>query len=395
MMRLPLCILALALSAWAADIDTPQPTDTPDQAQAPAPDAQAAAAPATPPAAPAKLKGWVFSAYADGYVTVNFNHPSDGEGNGLGNGLYNFNDNNGTPRLSMMKVTVDKSDQQFGFHIDAGFGETMRQIHAGDIAAQNNKALRYIEQAYVIWKPHHTNGAEIDYGSFVTSAGAEVIEANANWNYSRSLLFAWAIPYYHSGLRITMPLTKTWTIGAQVVNAWNTDWGSHNMQNIGVTSTWTKTLFTWYVNYYEGPNNFGTDTGKRNLVDTNLVLTPSSKLNLYVNGDWGQNGNASGIGAANWYGVAGAAHYQLTKHIALSARAEVFDDRDGYSTGTQQTVKEGTATGEYKYNDHIIARLEYRHDWTNAPFFFRGTDQIIQNQTTFTGALMFLLGPYK
>ena len=35
-MRLPLCILAMALSAWAADIDTPQPADdTPDQAQTP------------------------------------------------------------------------------------------------------------------------------------------------------------------------------------------------------------------------------------------------------------------------------------------------------------------------------------------------------------------------
>ena len=32
-------------------------------------------------------------------------------------------------------------------------------------------------------------------------AGAEVIETHSNWNYSRSLLFAWAIPYYHMGLR--------------------------------------------------------------------------------------------------------------------------------------------------------------------------------------------------
>jgi len=34
-------------------------------------------------------------------------------------------------------------------------------------------------------------------------AGAEVIESNANWNYSRSLLFSWAIPYYHMGFRAT------------------------------------------------------------------------------------------------------------------------------------------------------------------------------------------------
>src|ERR1035438_296348 len=40
----------------------------------------------------------------------------------------------------------------------------------------------------------------------MTSAGAEVIETNQNWNYSRSLLFAWAIPYYHFGLRASIPI---------------------------------------------------------------------------------------------------------------------------------------------------------------------------------------------
>src|SRR5580704_16610944 len=55
-MRLPICVLALALSAWAADPDAPQPA-TPDQAQAAAPapaaDAQAPAASPAAPAAPA------------------------------------------------------------------------------------------------------------------------------------------------------------------------------------------------------------------------------------------------------------------------------------------------------------------------------------------------------
>ena len=39
----------------------------------------------------------------------------------------------------------------------------------------------------------------MDFGKFVTSAGAEVIESKDNWNYSRSLLFAYAIPYWHFG----------------------------------------------------------------------------------------------------------------------------------------------------------------------------------------------------
>ena len=53
----------------------------------------------------------------------------------------------------------------------------------------------------------------MDVGKFVTSAGAEVIETNGNWNYSRSLLFALAIPYYHMGVRTSMPVGKHFTGG--------------------------------------------------------------------------------------------------------------------------------------------------------------------------------------
>jgi hypothetical protein len=393
-MRLPVCILALALSAWAADIDMP----TPDQAaqaapapQTPAPTDTPKPADTTPPAPPPKYDGFVFSALADGYITNNFNSPV-----GSTNQLQNFDLNYGIPEMSLVKVTVDKSDKMFGFHVDAGFGETMRLIHAGDVAAQDHKALRYIEQMYLIAKPNHTHGTEFDFGQFVTSAGAEVIEANANWNYSRSLLFAWAIPYYHFGLRTSTPITKIWTVGVQVVNAWNTVWGNNDMKNIGITSALTLPKYTWSVNYYEGPNNPGTFSGKRNLIDSTLLLTPNSRVNYYINGDYGQNNNPVGGGSNKWYGIAGAVHIQLTKKFAISPRAEIFDDADGFSTGTAQTIKEGTITGEYKYNDHFIGRLEFRHDSSDTPFFVEKAGQALgKDMNTLTLGLMAILGPLK
>ena len=331
-MRLPFCILALAVSGWAASPDTAQPTDTPtpDQAQAPAPAATPAPADAakpadaTPPAPPPKYDGFVFSALADGYQTTNFNHPF---GAANTNQLQNFDLFSGNPEMSLVKVTVDKSDKVVGFHVDAGFGETMRLIHAGDVAAIDHKALRYIEQMYVIAKPNHTHGTEFDFGQFVTSAGAEVIEANSNWNYSRSLLFALAIPYYHFGFRTSTPITKTWTVGLQVVNAWNTVWGNNDLKNVGITSALTETKYTWSVNYYVGPNNPGTTSGQRNLVDSTLLLTPNSKVNYYINVDYAQN-NFAGGGSANWYGIAGAATIHLNGKFAITPRAEIFDDHN-------------------------------------------------------------------
>ncbi len=50
---------------------------------------------------------------------------------------------------------------------------------------------------------------QIDAGKFVTPIGAEVIESQDNWNYTRSTLFGYAIPFYHTGLRATVPSARS------------------------------------------------------------------------------------------------------------------------------------------------------------------------------------------
>jgi hypothetical protein len=197
------------------------------------------------------------------------------------------------------------------------------------------------------------------------------------------------------GFRTSTPVTKDWSLGFQLVNAWNTLWGNNDMKNVGITSALTKTKYTWSVNYYVGPNNLGTTTGARSLFDTTLLLTPNSKVNVYINGDYGRNGNPTGIGFTQWGGVGIAARFQLPKKFALAPRIEIFDDANGFSTGTKQTVKEGTITGEYKYNDHFIGRVEYRHDSSNALFFNRGVGDLAKAQSIFTIGLMAVLGPLK
>jgi hypothetical protein len=392
-MRIAICVLTLAVSAWAADVAE----QTPAQQSPPAaatdsskPADPAKPADATPPAPPPKYNGWVFSGLADGYVTYNDNHPSQGL-----NALQNFDLHSGEPRFSLVKFTVDKSDKPFGFHLDVGAGETMRLIHAGDVAAQEHQALRYVEQMYLIAKPNKMHGTEIDFGQFVTSAGAEVIESSSNWNYTRSLLFAWAIPYYHFGFKSTVPVTKELTVGFQLVNAWNTVWGNNTLDNIGLTLALTKTKYTYSLNYYEGPNHLGTTAGKRNLVDSTLLLTPNSKFNAYINADYGRD-NQVGGGYDQWYGLAGAARYQITKLFAAAARAEFFNDPSGFSTGTKQILKEGTLTGEAKITDHFVGRLEYRHDSSDHPFFDQGkSNTFTKGMNTVTVGIVALLGPLK
>jgi len=391
-MRIPLCILALVVCAYAADTPDNHNTDQqpPTSQPAPPPADTQKPADAPPPAPPPKYDGWAFSGLVDAYVDHNSNNPSMGV-----NMLQNFDLHSGVPRLSLVKFTLDKSDKVFGIHLDVGAGETMRLIHANDPAAIEHQGLRYVEQMYLILKPNKTHGTEFDFGQFVTSAGAEVIESSSNWNYTRSILFAFAIPYYHFGFKSTTPITKELTVGVQVVNAWNTVWGNNNLDNIGLTLAYTKPKYTYSLNYYEGPNHIGTTAGKRNLIDSTLLLTPNSKLNVYINGDWGRD-NAPHGGYAQWYGIAGAARYQIAKLFAVAGRTEIFSDSKGFATGTGQTIKEVTGTGEFKLNDHLVTRFEARHDASDHLFFDHGTGHpLTKGETTITLGVVALLGPLK
>ena len=134
-------------------------------------------------------------------------------------------------------------------------------INAPPINATSADQLTYIEQAFISLKPPKAKGFELDFGKFVTSAGAEVIESKDNWNYSRSLLFVWAIPYWHFGARTSVPVSKIETSAVQVVNGWNNISKSQWRRHGAFTSALVKPKVSWFLNWYGGPENANTTNG--------------------------------------------------------------------------------------------------------------------------------------
>ena len=109
------------------------------------------------------------------------------------------------------------------------------------------------------------------------------------------------------------------------------------------------------------------------MYDTTLLLTPADKFNAYINFDYGQNKATAQerCTTAEWYGIAGAAKLGLTSKSSLTPRLEWFKDRDGFETGTAQSLKEFTLTYEYKWVEGLLSRIEYRHDWSDKYFYDR------------------------
>jgi hypothetical protein len=341
-----------------------------------------------------------FSGAVDAYYGVNFNHPAS-----MTSGLYNFNDKTNQFNLSLLKVALSHDADPVGFRIDVGYGRTMELVNCCDPDGGFNK---YVEQAFVSWKPSGGKGFQADFGKFATSAGAEVIESYPNWNYSRSLAFVLALPYYHFGLRTSMPIGSHFTGGFQLVNGWNNLTDNNSGKTVGLTGAATSSKASWYINYYYGPENSGTNVGKTSLIDTTLLLTPVSTVSAYINYDYGLSRGPGPLGAqpsAGWQAFAAAVHFAPTSKWSFTPRGEWFQDRQGARTlyvdpitlsPSKAIVKEVTFTGEYKMAEGLLWRAEYRHDWSDQKIFERGPSPAFHDkQDTFTIAFVAFFGPER
>jgi hypothetical protein len=86
------------------------------------------------------------------------------------------------------------------------------------------------------------------------------------WNYSRSLLFANG-PYYHFGLRTTVPIGNHFTGGFQLVNGWNNVEDNNSPKTAGVTAAFTSGKFSISEVYYVGNE-------KQNTVIDEAIASP-------------------------------------------------------------------------------------------------------------------------
>lgn len=356
--------LGLSLAAWAQN-STPTDTSSPEWSVGPI----------------------SFSGLVDGYFNLNFNHPQDRTSQ-----LRAFDVRTSQFTLNMAKLTLEHPVEPVGFRVDLGFGRGFDLYHFNE---PDFTAMKFVQQAFVSWKPAQGKGFQADFGKFVTSAGAEVFETHSNWNYSRSLLYALAQPYYHFGLRTSMPVGKHFTGGFQVVNGWNNVEDNNTGKTMGFTTAYTHEKFSWLTNIYVGPEKTGTNTGWRNIYDTVLNLTPTDWFSGYIDYYHGREAQASGprTADANWDAIGLSGKFQLNDHNALAFRYEYFADHDGFPTGygSEVNLQSFTATYEYKWTRGLAMRTEYRRDISDQPFFERGG----QGQPLNPGIGTFTPGPWK
>ena len=265
-----------------------------------------------------------------------------------------------------------------------------------------------VTQAYVHFAK---GGLMLIGGKYVTLSGAEVIKSPANLNFSRSILFGYAIPFTHTGVRAyftpggsAVAPDGKWTFIAGLNNGWDvqsestqfsaldSSLGMGKTLELGANGNITKSIALAAV-YYSGNESSGgfstvpATTGKRELLDLVATFNVTDNLSFILNYDTAKQDEVfAGGGEAKWNGLAGYVNYKLSDAWRVAFRTESFDDKDGFRTGVNfgtggQKWKESTITLANTPAKNVELRGEVRHDNSDQSSFNQpdGTTKKSQN----------------
>lgn len=346
--------------------------------------AQSAAVSTASPLSAALLGGASFSGFVDTYYGYNFNQPQSRT-----NTLRSFDGPSNQFALNMIELNFDKppdaANSRLGYHVGLGFGQAMNVVNSSDPAGLG--FAQYLKEAYLSYLAPVGKGLQVDVGKFVTPHGAEVIETKDNYNYSRGLLFSYAIPYYHYGLRAKYSFNDKYSVTGFVVNGWNNIYDNNTGKTYGVTFGWNPTKkVSISQGYMFGPETGGTNASWRQLSDTVVTYSPTSRLTTSLNFDYGRGDRLTGIPTpVFWTGIAGYVKYAFNDLYAVATRYEYYNDHDGFTTGTPQHLSEFTGTFQRIIGHNLITRLEFRRDFSNRPVFTKGAAPVMGQNTMAAG----------
>jgi len=364
---------------------------------------------------PGFASGTTFSFLLDGYYEYNFNHPL-----GRVNLLrpYDPTSNNFTVNQGVMvveRLPEPAEGRRYGVRLDLMFGQATESLAGNPANEPRTAPYRNIYQAYGTYVFPAGKDLTVDFGRFSSPLGFEGTFDKDQIDYTRSFLFT-ALPFYHLGFRASYPISGSTTLTGMVVNGLNQseDFNGFKSAGIGITHTFSKTV-SWTGTYYTGQENRDlnaaalsnvppvlptqpglsttpvgpTPDGRAHIIDTYLNWNATSKLTFVAEGDYILNRLYSNSYPAHVVGGAGYLKYQIAAPFYIAGRWEYVSDRGGYLSGTTQALKEGTLTAVWQPVDGFQTRWEFRHDYSNQPFFLSDVSGVLKrDQTT---ALMGLL----
>jgi len=358
------------------------------------------------------VHGLVDAGYED-----NLNRPATANSKGGGptatggslNQLRVFDPNANSFGLNEGILHIDRTtDGGVGFVTDLIFGNTANVLaqatrYSNINPAGTSNTIIDPTQFYLTYTVPVGSGINLQVGRFLTLLDEEVVQTNLNYNETRDYIYGFGSPFTHTGIRAQY----TFNDYAGLTLGVNNGWDDVSDANDGKTVEGQITLnnkdksLALVFNAIFGPEQVNHSNSKRAVVDPILTWKPAFVPGVTLVGEYlygHESGPVSVMPAPSsygnlmmtfpafnpstgtytinhsveWQGAAGYIVYDWSDNLELATRGEWFADPDGARTGTRQNLSDITQTISYKIpgTTGLMARLEYRHDESNAhPFF--------------------------
>ena len=212
----------------------------------------------------------------------------------------------------------------------------------------------------------------MDGGVMLSHIGIESFISKDSLVYTRSLVAEFS-PYYQSGVRITHEFNEKASFQLLLLNGWqNISQSSPGMaagtQFVYVPNRGITLLYNTY---------FGQEGKFRQLHDFVLKLSPSDRLTLASQLDFGMQAyNATGI-RSSWSGFTQIGNYKLDSSSAVSARAEAFFDEGNVVAITPNLTPFQAWSASLGYDralsTHVDWRSEAKATWASPNIFGAGS----------------------
>lgn len=259
--------------------------------------------------------------YADIYFGFDFNEPSDA------NRLYSVSHsrhNETNINLAYLSLKYNSSRARATF--TPGFGTYMNANYAAE-----RLTLRNIVEANIGIRPFAKRNIWIDAGVFSSPYTTETAIAHDQLLYTRSFAAEYS-PYYLTGIRATLPLSKQANLYLYMVNGWQVIEDVNAPLSFGSSLEWkpnSKLLLNWST--YAGNERAASQPQYqgRYFSDLYVVYNPSNRLALSADVYAGRQRLDDSINRKTpitWYQANINSRYYLTKSQSIAARAEYFHD---------------------------------------------------------------------
>lgn len=217
------------------------------------------------------------------------------------------------------------------------------------------------------------NGTTIRTGKFNTHLEYEVVQGISNPFVSRSYLFQYN-PFTHTGVEAITQIDDKWSMINGIVL------GNDNFFNDATRATYVGQL-KWAPTDGKTVVAFGTSVTKPSYdIDKafnyynayNLQVTHkiTDKLLYVADASYSHTDNIPGTGFAEWHGLVNYLLYDVTSNLQSKVRVELFNDEQGYRTGSTGPYTAATYGLTWKPIPwlYVMPEVRYDHSADGRPF---------------------------